>query len=76
MILSPNIKILKEENESEDENEVTLGNGNHTAVFNGKTLEGIRIHKEEPIAWIQDLAAAVGAQNITWDAGQQEAYVL
>lgn len=56
--------------------EFSLGNGNQTATFNGKTLEGIRIHKEEPTAWIQDLAAAVGAQKISWDAARQEAYVL
>jgi hypothetical protein len=30
----------------------------------------------KPTAWIQDLAAAVGAQKISWDAGMLEAYVL
>jgi hypothetical protein len=30
----------------------------------------------KPTSWIQDLAAAVGAQKISWDAGMLEAYVL
>ncbi|THF82142.1 hypothetical protein [Cohnella fermenti] len=41
----------------------------------GKTITSIRMKQEEPTAWIQDLANAVHAQQVSWD-GKQEVYVL
>ena len=53
----------------------TLGNGNKQVVFNGETITNIRMKLDEPTAWVQDLAKAVHAQQVTWD-GKQEVYVL
>ncbi|MFC5469315.1 hypothetical protein ACFPPD_11335 [Cohnella suwonensis] len=58
------------------EKDVRVAKDNRTAVFNGKTLKEIRMYKGEPTAPIRDLAAAVGAQQVSWDAKTQEAYVL
>ncbi|WP_219640463.1 hypothetical protein [Cohnella sp. CFH 77786] len=49
---------------------------NRTAVFNGVTLKEIRLYKGEPTAPIRDLAAAIGAQQVSWNEENQEAYVL
>jgi len=54
----------------------TLKNGNKEAVFHGKTLPNVRIVQGEATAWIRDLAAAVGAQQVTFDAARNEIYVL
>ncbi|WP_216638007.1 hypothetical protein [Bacillus sp. FJAT-29814] len=45
-------------------------------TFNGKIINSIRIKSGEPTANITDLATAVGAQKITWDAANNECYVL
>jgi len=58
------------------EQSYTLENGNKEAVLNGNTVRNIRMHRGEATAWIRDLAAAVGAQQVTYDAKRNEIYVL
>ncbi|WP_438346978.1 hypothetical protein ACP8HI_14690 [Paenibacillus sp. FA6] len=53
----------------------TLSKGNKEVVFSGETISNIIMKKNEPTAWIRDLADAVHAQNVSWD-GKQEVYVL
>lgn len=45
-------------------------------IFNGKTINTIRVKSGEPTANINDLAAAVGAQKVTRDDVNNECYVL
>lgn len=56
--------------------EYTLASDKKSVTFNGKKITNIKLVKGEPTAWIQDLGKAVGAQKITWDGKNQEAYVL
>ncbi len=53
-----------------------LKGGNREAVFNERTVPNVRMIQGEPTAWIRDLAAAVGAQQVTYDAERNEIYVL
>ncbi|HZG56254.1 hypothetical protein [Paenibacillus sp.] len=53
-----------------------LKNGNKEAVLFGKTVPNVRMAQGVPTAWVRDLAAAVGAQQVTHDASRNEIYVL
>ncbi len=53
-----------------------LANNKKSVTFNGKTIKNIRLVNRKPTAWINDLAAAVQAQKVSWDAKKLEAYVL
>lgn len=46
-----------------------------TVQFNGKTIN-VQIKDGEPTAWVRELAAAVGAQSVSWDQISKEVYVL
>lgn len=46
-----------------------------TVSFNGETLNTKMIH-DTPVAWIKDLAKAVNASHVSWDAEYQDIYVL
>lgn len=53
-----------------------LSTNKKTVVFNGKTINNIRLVNGEPTARIEALGAAVNAQKVSWDAKKLEAYVL
>ncbi|MGD8192131.1 hypothetical protein ACQCN2_19345 [Brevibacillus ginsengisoli] len=54
----------------------TVAQNKHTVTLNGKTIDGISMKSGEPTAWVEDLAKAVGAQKVSWDETNKEAYVL
>ncbi|HZG86397.1 hypothetical protein [Paenibacillus sp.] len=54
----------------------TLSADGKQATLGGKTISGIRKNQGAATAWIRDLAAAVGAQQVTHDAARNEIYVL
>ncbi len=54
----------------------TLESGKNEAVLQGNVVANVRMHRGEPTAWVRDLAAAVGAQQVTYDAERNEIYVL
>ncbi|HZG87808.1 hypothetical protein [Paenibacillus sp.] len=47
-----------------------------TLSLRGKQIGAIRVVQGEPTARVRDLADAIGAQQIAWDADAREAYVL
>lgn len=53
-----------------------LSENGKSVTFNGKEMKDIRLVNDEPAGRIDELGAAVGAQNISWDEKNQEAYVL
>ena len=55
--------------------EAALGADGKSATLNGKTV-AVRMKNGVATAWARDLANAVGAQSVTWDAEQAELYIL
>ncbi|WP_078409120.1 superoxide dismutase family protein [Priestia abyssalis] len=53
-----------------------LSKNKKVVTFNGKKLNDIRFVNGEPTVWIDKLGTAVGAQNISWDEKNGEAYML
>lgn len=53
-----------------------LAKNKQSLLFEGKTIKSIKLVNGKPTARINDLAAAVNAQQVSWDAQKQEAYVL
>jgi Cu/Zn superoxide dismutase len=45
-------------------------------IFNGKEIQNIRIKAGNPTAHITELGKAAGAQKVSWDQANKEAYVL
>lgn len=53
-----------------------LSGDRKSVTVNGKTISGVRMKNGVATAWARDLAAAVGAQRVTWDQEHQELYIL
>ncbi|MGE5704246.1 MAG: hypothetical protein ACM32O_17105 [Clostridia bacterium] len=53
-----------------------LSKDKKSVTFNDKKISDIQMKSGEPTAWVQDLANAVGAQQVSWDEKKKEAYVL
>lgn len=56
--------------------DATISADHKSVQFNGSTITDVRLQGGEMTAWIRKLADAVEAQNISWDASSNEAYVL
>ncbi|HZG75739.1 MAG TPA: hypothetical protein VEZ72_07755, partial [Paenibacillus sp.] len=58
------------------EDEAKLSPDRKSATLNGKTISNVRMKNGTATAWARDLAAAVGAQRVTWDQERMELYIL
>lgn len=55
--------------------EFTYNQQEKTVTFNGKTMENVEILEGVPTVWIRELAAAAGAEQVSWDGTYQDVYV-